>query len=207
MRFNNILEDILGRRSNISILRILMSENVELTGRRIAGLTGLAHRTCLISLEGLTKQGIISMRSVGSANLYKLKNENFLIEQGILPLFKLEKGLLISMVAPLLDTIEKEAGHYVHSVALFGKIARGAEEPDSDVDICIILNDDDYKTSLSTILKPVREHIQRAFGNKLSLHMFTVKEFKERLEHNDSITKEVLESEYVWGEKIRQLLT
>ncbi|MEE9543420.1 MAG: hypothetical protein V3V95_06530, partial [Thermodesulfobacteriota bacterium] len=95
MRFNNLLEDILGKRSNISILRLFASENAEMTGRQIAGLTGLAHRTCLMSLEGLVKQSIISVRSVGSANLYKLKSENFLMEQGVLPLFKLEKGLLI----------------------------------------------------------------------------------------------------------------
>ncbi len=207
MRFNNLLEDILGKRSNISILRLFASENAEMTGRQIAGLTGLAHRTCLMSLEGLVKQSIISVRSVGSANLYKLKSENFLMEQGVLPLFKLEKGLLISMVAPLLDIIDKEAGHYVHSVALFGKITKAAEEPNGDVDICIILREHDYKTSLSTILEPVREHILRAFGNKLSLHMLTVEELKERLRRDDQIIQEVLESEYVWGEKISRLLT
>ena len=207
MRFNNILEDILGKRSNVSVLRVLASKNAELTGRRIAALTGLAHRTCLMSLEGLKRQGIITMRSVGSANLYKLKNENFLMQQGVLPLFKLEKGLLISMIAPILDIIEKEAGHYVHSVVLFGNIARSTGEPDSDIDICIILNDHDYKSSLSTILEPVREHILRAFGNRLSLHMLTVQELNERSEHNDTIIKEIMESEYVWGEKIKRLLT
>ena len=206
MRFNNILEDILGKRSNISILRILLDKDAELTGRRIATLTGLAHRTCLMSLEGLTKQGIISMRSVGSANLYKIKNENFLIEQGLLPLFKLEKGLLFSMVAPVLDIIEKEARHYVHSIVLFGKITRAAEEPESDIDICIILGNQDYKTTLSTILEPAREHIMRAFGNKLSIHMLTVKELKERSAHNDTIIKELMESKYIWGEEVRRLL-
>jgi predicted nucleotidyltransferase len=196
----------MGKRSNISILRILLDKDAELTGRRIATLTGLAHRTCLMSLEGLTKQGIISMRSVGSANLYKLKNENFLIEQGLLPLFKLEKGLLFSMVAPVLDIIEKEARHYVHSIVLFGKITRAAEEPESDIDICIILGNQDYKTTLSTILEPAREHIMRAFGNKLSIHMLTVEELKERSAHTDTIIKELMESKYTWGEEVRRLL-
>ena len=207
MRFNNILEDILGKRSNISILRILLDKNAELTGRRIATLTGLAHRTCLMSLEGLKNQGIITMRSVGSANLYRLKSDNFLIEQGILPLFKIEKGLLISMVAPILDIIEKEARHYVRSIVLFGKIARAAEEPDSDIDICIILGDHNYKATLSTILKPVREHIMRAFGNRLSIHMLTAQELKERSARNDTIIKELMESKYIWGEEVRRLLT
>lgn len=206
MRFNNILEDILGKRSNISILRILLDKDAELTGRRIATLTGLAHRTCLMSLEGLTKQGIISMRSVGSANLYKLKNENFLIEQGLLPLFKLEKGLLFSMVAPILDIIEEEARHYVHSIVLFGKITRAAEEPESDIDICIILGDQDYKTTLSTILEPAKKHIMRAFGNKLSIHMLTAQELKERYAHNDTIITEIIESKYIWGEQVKRLL-
>jgi predicted nucleotidyltransferase len=207
MRFNNVLEDILGKRSNVSILRVLADKNAELTGRRIAVLTGLNHRTCLLSLEGLQRQGFITRRSVGSANLYRLKRENFLIEQGILPLLKLEKGLIISMIAPVLDIIEKEARPHVQSVVLFGSVARAEEEPDSDIDLCLILDEQGLKERISTLLEPVREHIIRAFGNNLSIHMLTVQELKERYARNDSIIKEIMESKYVWGEQVARLLT
>lgn len=207
MRFNTVLEDILGKRSNVSILRVLADKNAELTGRQIALLTKLNHRTCLLSLEGLQRQGFITRRSVGSANLYRLKRENFLIEQGILPLLKLERGLIISMVAPLLDVIEKEARLHVRSVVLFGSVARAEEEPESDIDLCIILDAQGFKERIASLLEPVKEHILRAFGNSLSVHMLTVGELKERYARNDSIVKEIMESKYVWGEQVARLLT
>jgi hypothetical protein len=86
MKFHLVLEEVLGRRSNIAIIRVLAEKDLELTGRQIAQLSHLNHRTCQLSLGELAIQSIVAYRKVGKANLFKLKKENVLVKEGILEL-------------------------------------------------------------------------------------------------------------------------
>ncbi|MEE9615207.1 MAG: nucleotidyltransferase domain-containing protein [Thermodesulfobacteriota bacterium] len=207
MRFTKVLENILGKRSNIGILRVLVDKGLELTGRQIAELSGMSHRACLLSLDALEGQGVVTRRSAGSANLYGLRKENFLIKEGVLPLFKLEKGLVDSMMATILDSLKKEMPMgRVRSIVLFGSIARGEGEPDSDIDLCVVVGSRRVKELIPSMLEPAREHIMKTFGNNLSLYTVTVRELSERHAKKDPLIGEIIETGHVWGERLEKLL-
>src|SRR3989304_5240979 len=133
MKFKKILEDILGKKSNISILRVLSEKGIGLTGRQIAELSSLNHRTCQLALKKLNTEGIITLKKVGKANLYALKKDHVLVKNSILPLFEIEKNLLNKV----LSEITKELRANVLSLILFGSHARMKGSADSDLDICV----------------------------------------------------------------------
>lgn len=93
MKLTNILEEVLGQKSKIKILRCLFKRKMEMTGRQVAQFCGLNHRTCQLALRDLEQQGIVVMRRVGKSNLFKLKQDNYLIGQLLGPLFEQEEHL------------------------------------------------------------------------------------------------------------------
>lgn len=78
MRFASILEDILGHKSKIKLLRYLLNSNLELTGRQLSRVTGIHHRTAHQALKELASLGIVVMHQAGKAILYKINNNNLL---------------------------------------------------------------------------------------------------------------------------------
>lgn len=87
-------------------------------------------------------------------------------------------------IAPLLAECKQAlAEHYgdrFRGLFLFGSVARGEDEPDSDVDLLILLADDfQYGTELWAIIK-LFSPIQRKYGRMLSPVPATESEFRER---------------------------
>lgn len=93
MKLTNVLDEVLGQKSKIKILRCLFKRRKEMTGRQVGQFCGLNHRTCQLALKDLEQQGIVVMRKVGKSNLFKLKHDNYLIGQLLGPLFEQEERL------------------------------------------------------------------------------------------------------------------
>jgi len=209
MKFNKVLEEVLGKRSSVGILRVLDGADKELTGRQIAARAGLNHRSCSLSLEDLAQQGIVNKKPSGPAYLYTLKRENILVREGIVPLLKLEKDLVDIMVDSVLDVIEEYDRHGespVLSVILFGDAAAGNEAPDSKLNLCIVAKDKDVKDNIANIFEPARAEIRNSFGNDLFLKILTVAELNDLYGKKDPAAMEIASSRFVWGEPTEGLL-
>src|SRR3989338_2936972 len=98
MRFNNILEVTLGSKSKIKILRAMLKVRTPLTGRKLAALAGINHRTCLLSLRELADEGFVSVRAAGKSKIYTPNIENTFLKESIAKLFSEEQNLLSSLL-------------------------------------------------------------------------------------------------------------
>lgn len=207
MKFYKVLEEILGKKSNVSILRVLISRGIELTGRQVAELAGLNHRTCLLSLEELKNQGLVLRRSAGTAYLYSLRLSNIFFKEGIEPLFKLEKELAGKMTALLLDALnEYDSGNQeVLSVTLFGSVASKKEEPDSDIDVCLIIKDIYVEERLRDILSDVNDRVMDSFGNELSFYIVTAEKLREMKKVKSPLIAEISEGQTLRGVSLESL--
>ncbi|MBM3299564.1 MAG: nucleotidyltransferase domain-containing protein, partial [Deltaproteobacteria bacterium] len=138
MRVTTPLDELFDNPNNIKLLRHLVRyPSTSITGRGLARELGMSHVTCIRSLDRLVYAGIVDKRRVGTGYTYELASDSVLCKQVLKPMFRVEAGLLPN----LLDLLLKGVKRSVHSVYLFGSMARSEDTPSSDVDILVISPD------------------------------------------------------------------
>ena len=137
MKFKKPLDDIFQTPSSIKVLRVLAKSELDFTGRQIADMAGLNPQTCQNTLDRLNDLRLLAVRRVGRAYLYRLKSNNAIVNQMLAPLFNTEKNLLANELTKVANRLEGTA----IAVILFGSVARGEEEPESDIDLAVIVQD------------------------------------------------------------------
>ena len=78
----------------------------------------------------------------------------------------------------------------VEKIFLFGSYARGDEKNDSDIDICILINNDDKKLN---IVRTIRKALYDNISNPVDLLVYKPDEFYERAASLKSIEREIID--------------
>ena len=76
MRFDYILDEVFATWSHISVLRILMNTTRPLSGREIARLAHMTHRSCLRALTRLEYIGFVNRNRGGRDHLFTINREH-----------------------------------------------------------------------------------------------------------------------------------
>lgn len=79
------------------------------------------------------------------------------------------------------DFLKKEAAGHVHSVILFGSRARGEGHEDSDIDLLVLLNDENYPLKIK-----IWDKAYEIFDETdivISPLVLSIKQFEKLLEH------------------------
>ena len=146
MKFTKPLDDIFQTPSSVKVLRVLLRAEMDMTGRQIAELAGLNPQTTLNTLDRLDNLNLLAVRKVARARLYKLRTGHALIENLIRPLFNTENGFLNDQLSMIGNKIS--VGGLGITVILFGSVAKGEEGPDSDLDLCVLINNEGERESV-----------------------------------------------------------
>ncbi len=203
MIFNNVLDEVFSKWSQIAVLRVLQDSAVGMSGREIARLSNFSPKQCLIALTNLEDIGIVRRQRGGRDHLFTINFENILVDEGILPLLKLERDYLNK----LLLTIKKKLGKHTVSLILFGSVARKEETVTSDVDICVIIKSRDQKEMAEEIIYSLSSALARQYGAKISPIFFTTKEFITKAKKNKSPVNEIKKEGKVFsGKSIREII-
>ena len=186
MLFNNYWETLLGSKVKVKILRALFRFPAKIfTSRELAEQINVSHTAVLKSLGDLQGMNTIKIESHGTSNLISLNKESYLYNE-LGRFFNFERETL----SHLIDEIGKILPN-AKSIALFGSIAMEKEKPNSDVDVLIITHD---KSKFKEVIAKNQEFISKRFGNVISSHIMTEKEFKKK--KNSSFVKDIL-SNYI----------
>lgn len=76
-------------------------------------------------------------------------------------------------------------------IILFGSYAKGNATEESDIDLCVLLENGNYKKR--DILKKIRKSLMVDYKYPLDLLLYTVDEFRERSELNITFENEIRE--------------
>ncbi len=90
----NHLDAIFSTPSAVKVLRILAGSELDLSGRQIASLAGLNPQTTQNTLDHLNDMGLLAVRQVGRAKLYRFRPGHIHVVKLLAPLFAEEKVLL-----------------------------------------------------------------------------------------------------------------
>ena len=107
--------------------------------------------------------------------------------------------ILLQLV--LLAILKKQ----VISAVIFGSVARREEKPQSDLDICCVVNSIKEKNTVRALLNAKMRFMNVKYGIKLAPVFFTIAEFKKKI--NRRLINEIFEEGIlITGKNPRELI-
>ena len=138
------LENVLGSRTKIKILRVLTEKRTAYTLKNLKEETnlslGISHQACEELVE---EKVLIKMKGTGKERLYKF-NSNTALAAPLFEMFKTEKTrqrkeVILLHTWNVLESFVLKHKKRAHLVLLFGSQARGDATLRSDIDVLIVL--------------------------------------------------------------------
>lgn len=172
MRPTYTVDDLLGSRSRIAVLRVLLGVSVPLNASQIAVRSKLSHVAAASVLSEFASMGVVLSSPAGRATVYWLSRDSVYVENVLEPLFQAERDVPQYLVDDLAWAFQDEAV----SVVLFGSYARGDQTPDSDVDVALVAENLDTKSTLESAIAAYASAFRSRFGASLSALTYTREE-------------------------------
>lgn len=203
VKFLEPLDDILGRKIKIRILRCLALKGIELTGRQIAEETRISPPTSHKALRDLVEAHVLLERRAGRSYLFKLNQENHLVQEMLMPLFQKESSLLKSA----LESLFKKIRLPIISLILYGSLVQKRETPRSDIDLLVIVAPKN-KTKIEEVFDNINSSFLARYGRTISPYIMTIKEFQDKYRKRLPVLVEIVKTGIVIrGKLISELLS
>jgi len=188
------LNEIMGSRTNIKVLRVLAGSELDLTGRQVARKAGLNAMTCQNTLNRLRDTGILEVRQAGRAYLYQLKERNHLVSNMILPLFRKERTFLKDQLGTFSSRLR--------GVATSAYLIESSSSDEPGRGICIIVSGE---TNREFARKKAEEEIE-LLGIILGVTIVAIAELKKLYLEDDPMYQAIMDGELLYGTTISRLI-
>jgi predicted nucleotidyltransferase len=139
-------------------------------------------------LKRLTQEGVLERRRVGTAYLYALNRDRYVVSDILEPAFRSEARWLERLGEEALVTLSPS----VESVILYGSWARATATPRSDVDLLLVATDEAAREIARGRVDGLRGHLGERFGRFISLMIMTVEEIRAKLAGGDPLLRSIV---------------
>jgi len=198
---HRLLEQVLGAKSKVAALRVLINSKIGFSGSSVAKRSGmglLAIQNALADLEGL---GLVEVERGSVEHRYRLNFKHHLVVHGLRALFEAERGMVKALareLRPLLDD-------HVVSAGLFGSFAQGRAKAGSDIDLLVVVETLKEREHVSALLSDELPKLSERYGLPIQPVIYE----RRRLINRDGAQAllETAEPEWVMvaGESIKSL--
>lgn len=203
MVVNRVLDEIFSRWSNVAVLRALNKYAIGISGREVARIAGISAKNCFIALNDLEDLGIVTRVRGGRDHLFSLNRNHFIVIHGIIPLFEIEAKFLES----ILSEVKKKLKGKIVGAYLFGSVARREDNIQSDLDLCLIYNNQNNKTSIENIFFELSLELQKKYFIQAVPFLITEENFIRRARYNKPPVNEIIkEGKLIFGKSIKAIL-
>ncbi|MDI6757424.1 MAG: nucleotidyltransferase domain-containing protein [Endomicrobiia bacterium] len=202
MQFSKAAERILASPANIGVLRLFVTTRPQMTGREVARFCKMSHTHALRTLDALTEQGLITRGRAGRAYLFQLNDKNTAVNTLFKPFFDKEKTLLTDVVAHALKGIKSK----ILSAVIFGSAARGAERPQSDVDLFILVRSKKEVSVIEKHLSAAEVDFYECTGSRLAPIVMSPCEMKKKMKTNRALFENISAGKIVVGRRPQETL-
>lgn len=178
------LDDILGSRAKVSVLRALFKED-GINGRELGRRAGLSARAAHVALSQLAEAGVVDERRVGRSHQFFLNRRRRLVSR-IAALFAEES----SAPARIGDAIGGILGPKAClSAAVFGSVARGEGTARSDLDLLVVVRGPSAALKARRRLEEAADGLMDEFGVRVSPYVVDAGEFSARFRKGDKLIR------------------
>jgi len=148
--------------------------------REIARITATVPGTLKREMDKLLEVGLLTIKKVGNQNHYQA-NPDCPIYEDLVNILRKTSGLSDVLMNALLPLNEK-----IHSAFVFGSLASGKINNQSDIDLMLI-----GEVSYAEVV-PVLHPLQEQVGREINPKIFTAKEWQQLVKDNGAFIHDVL---------------
>ena len=208
MKFTKPLDTILNTEAKTRILRFLCRTDADWNGSQIAREIGMTPAAAHAALSALYKEGALQLRNMGKTHVYSLKQDSFLVSSLLKPLFAKEDKILDIIMDMIKRKIaSSKAKKEIVTVVLFGSAGARKENPASDIDIAVVVDNPKAKAAVECLLEEVDAKVSQEFGNTVSAYVNTQAEFKAKHKQGLAVVRNILRSyKLIYGKRLENLL-
>ncbi|MBI3125874.1 MAG: nucleotidyltransferase domain-containing protein [Ignavibacteriales bacterium] len=171
-----VMDEVFRSWSHVAVLRALIDRTNGCTGNETARISGMHPRSAIKALGSLEELGIVNRQRGGRDHLFSLNRDHVLVKDLLMPLYKTE-SLFPHAITKEINSILKR---HVISAVIFGSVARREEKPQSDLDLCCIVNSVRDKILVRELLNKKSKSMNAKYGIKIAPVFFTENEFKNK---------------------------
>lgn len=187
MKLHKTIEDILGSKVKIGILRLLYRTRSMYSGREISRIVGFSPTHTISNLRELEAAGLVLRQRAGKTDLYQLNAKNSAVNGVLKPMYDWESSLLKELAAMYVGRL----GDKLVSITLFGSVARGDEKPGSDVGLLLVLVDGVDLPEAEEIVAETDIHTGQRLGRPVSSIFVTEKEYAKKVKGKQGFWKDI----------------
>jgi predicted nucleotidyltransferase len=196
------LNEILGSRSKVRLLRALGPLDRPVSGREAARLAGLSHRA-ITALDELAALGVVIRREAAGQHLYTFNREHVLAN-AIQHVFA-EEERRSSLILERIRSVAAEAGALYAGV--FGSAARREDRPGSDLDLFMVVEHEEAEERARDAMALAFEEMREHYGVRLSPVVVALIEVRRQAREESPLVQDVLrDARRVHGRRLEELL-
>ena len=179
MEFHISLDSVLNSKGKMKILKYLFGQEASMSEGELAGIVKLSHMTINRLMKELRALNLVSMERIGNANVWAANNESYAYQV----LSEIVKKIadipspLEHLERTLLKNIPKKL---IKEVVLFGSIASGDEESESDIDLFVQVHSKQDKAMLQPYVDNLADQCLSLYGNRLAPYVLTELELEKK---------------------------
>ena len=176
MIVHHALDEIFRSWSRVAVLRTLLDTSAGCTGNAVARNAGMHPRSALKALTSLEYLGIVRRQRGGRDHLFTLNRSHVFVRDALLQLYDVERRFPDTIMSTLSSLLRGK----VISAVVFGSVARKQENPQSDLDLCCIVERSAQEKTVRDILQSNASALYRDFGVKIAPVILSLKEFRSK---------------------------
>jgi predicted nucleotidyltransferase len=154
------LTHLLGNGGSVRLLRALVANGGPLSVSQLAVDCGLSRQGTYQALNALVDQRIVRVLGQARSQLFMMDTQHPL-SQGLKELFGHEQSRWDKLLQGLRETLQRNKN--VHAAWYYGRVARGEDEPSSDLDIVLIAQDEQVDDTVEAVRQALREIEDRLY--------------------------------------------
>lgn len=181
------LDWVLAVSSHIAVLRALKDSAHGMSGRAVAREAGFTHQAVREAIAKLEEMRIVQRLGSGKTQLIRLNFEHAMVREVLLPMFRAERKAM----GELRTSIQREFAGKARAAAIFGSVARGEDEPASDLDLLLVAPPGG-KRKLSDLASELGQKALSEYGVRVSPIVLTVPEIKERARRSEPLLTSII---------------
>lgn len=200
MILHDYLEQVLGNKGSISVLRALVGHKGKVfTIRLLAEDAGISHTEAASTVNDLENLGIVQVQPVGKAHQVSLNKKSYVLNKIVEQIFKAEQHSLQEVIMILKKNLNSKK---IISAVIFGSVARREEKEDSDIDLLIVSND--YDQAIESVSR-IAEEISLMFHTKVSHVIFSEKQLRSK-KNSDLIRSIIKDHILIIGKELADMI-
>jgi len=184
------LDDLLGTRSRVIVLRALARSTAGISGREVARRGKLSPQSALDTLRVLAALGVVEEQRSTGQSLYLLSRDTLIYRTLIKSLMEAEQ----SWTSTLLDSLRAHVAELARQgrseilwAGLFGSVARGTDTPDSDIDIAIVAMSIEHADALRDANASIVDGASGSIGRRVSTIILSLARLTKLREAGDPL--------------------